>query len=159
MILELDTKSFAMKKSMSEKIIQYKFENSKLGLRAIIAGNLILFFFLIIFPKGNILSNPFIISCLVSALFVFLASLFYDWKNPTIILLLIAIYCSIYFLEFFLFGIPKSVVDMSGDLDKSIMAEMILATMPSVYSLVRIALVIPLIQLYFSAKKLKVLSK
>ena len=141
-----------MSKKSKLKIINYKFEDHKKGVRAVFIGNFIL---AMIF--GVI--NPFSLICLISAAFILVFYLAHDWKNSTINFLIPVVYVSISCFEFVQFGIPPALIKVSDISGKGAFFGMILLNIPNIYCGIRLLLVIPLIQIFFTSRRLEKLNQ
>ena len=144
-----------MKNSIAKYILDYKFENSKLGLRTTIIGNYFMFVLILVSNAENVFSNPFALFCLVSGTLVLLLNLFYDWRSSTINFIIITAYFFIYLVEVYSVGIPNPLVDYKTYISSGILLEMGLSIVPYIYTATRIFLIIPLITIYVLSTKMK----
>lgn len=134
-------------------VSEYQFEISVTGVRATILGNLLGFAVILISALDNVFSNPFALFCLITGSLILVINAFYNWRNFELNLLIVVIYLLIYFVELFMIGIPNQTIGFTRKMSKGILLELIMFTVPYVYSMMRVALIIPLIQIYFASKK------
>jgi len=129
-------------------IPEYKFKDAHQGAISVPVLNLAFFLIFIATPPRTVLSDSFALYCLLSVLLIGGSLAVYNWRTGGINLLLIGLYIAIYVMEVVYKGIPAPVMPVSQDMSKGIFAELVVMSLPYAYSALRIAAVIPLINLH-----------
>jgi hypothetical protein len=142
-----------MKTTQKNSIVEYQFENHRLGIRATIVGNLSMLA-IFLYPNLGWSDSPFPFFCLVSGLFILIINLFYNWRNFGINILVTILYIAIYWVEIAYYGIPEQVIKFNSTMNKGILFQLMIYSIPFMYSIIRLGFVFPLLQICFTSAKL-----
>jgi len=144
------------KNEKRRSIAVYKFEDDKSMIRSVIAGNLILAILFLVGDWFAILRDFRTQICLLSGILFLIANMCYSWESPKMNMMLLLIYLVIFLIEIIYLGIPESPISFNQNrLSKGAMFEMFLGFLPYLYIGLRIALILPIIQILLSSKKIK----
>lgn len=137
-----------MKTAIQRKIARYKFEDSLKTVYTTPVGNFLFFVAYFMADSSTILTNPYALFSLATGIVFLIIIRFNNWEFHSANLILIYSYLFIFFLEFFLFGIPPSLLGYSSGFtaSKGVLLEIIGGLMPLIYTGARCLLVLPLIQ-------------
>jgi len=136
-------------------IAEYKFKDARQGAMSVPVLNLAFFLIFMATPPKTVLTDSIALYCLLSALLVGGGLAFYNWYTGGINLLLIGLYVVIYLIEVITQGIPAPVFPLSEDISKGIFAELVVMSLPYAYAALRIAAVIPLINLHIKSQAVR----
>lgn len=137
-------------------VAEYKFKDARKGTMSVPVLNLAFFLIFMATPPKTVLSDSIALYCLFSALLVGGALAFYNWLTGSINLLLIGLYVAIYLIEVSTQGIPAPVMPLSDNMSRGIFAELVVMSLPYAYSALRIAAVIPLINLHVKSRAVRI---
>jgi len=140
-------------KPKRKSIADYRFEDSKVLIFAIVAMHLIFFIILGTLDWSSVSSNGRAMICLSYALVLLGAHFLYDWTSPAINILFTVLYLVFLFYEFYAFGIPQASPKSDSYISNGVFMEMFLWGLPYVYIGLRVGLVYPLIKIYLSSRK------
>ena len=146
-----------MKTIRSQKIAEYKFQDSQRIVYSIPVGHLLLVIAFTLPGASTIFTNPFALSYGLTAILFFVSIKLNSWQSHHFNLLLIFVYILIFFGEWILFGIPTSLItsNQTFSVSKGVLLQIISDMMPYIYVGMRLFLVIPLIQMTISSNQLK----
>ena len=137
-------------------VAEYKYRDARQGAMSVPVLNLAFFLIFIATPPRTVLPDSFALYCLLSALLIGGALAVYNWRTGGINLILIGLYVAIYLMEVSTQGIPAPVFPLSEDMSKGIFAELVVMSIPYAYSTLRIAAVIPLVNLHVKSRAVRI---
>ena len=141
-----------MNPATKKRIQEYRYEDAKELLNVLVAGNLILAL-LMLFPDFEVLSSGRSQILLLTILIYIIAIRGYDWKSRSVNILSIVFYITLCIYELYAFGSPAYLIDYDAyTISKGIMLDLLIWSLPSIYVLLRFALVIPLIKMAIVSK-------
>ena len=141
--------------SNSFSIIEYKFDLVQVYPRTVPVVNLIIFLLLCFIGKDYIIHNPYTWFSLISAIAVFCLCIFYNWRSPSINILVVLLYTSILLLEYLWFGLPSAPFPIaSGTISKGVLLDGVLGLLPYLYFGLRALVVLCILPVWWYSRKL-----
>jgi hypothetical protein len=140
-----------------KRILKYQFEDSKQLVNATILGNLMLAIILLTPGFSELLDSLRVQLCLITGISLLVLSKIYDWKSNNINVIILLSYLGLVFMEFVSIGLPEYPISYdfeSFEVSKGIMFDIFIWMLPPLYMLTRILLVIPLVSIFKTSKKL-----
>lgn len=151
-----------MNKSTSPWIAQVHFDTAKTSTWVSPIANLILFICYLFFLTTDVFSDSHAVFCIVSAAILFVLCLRYSWKNPEANLFIVILYILSVVAEYYFIGMASNPLGYSDMymMSKGIALEMGVDLLPAIYFVIKILAAVPLLLVYFKAKRLeKVVSR
>lgn len=146
-----------MNKSNSPWIAQLHFDNAKVSTWASVIANLILFFCYFFALTTQVFKDSHAVFCMVTAAILIGLCLRYSWQNPELNLLILSLYLLTVAVEYYFIGLASNPLGYSEypSMSKGIVFEMGVSILPTLYFVIRIFAALPLIFIYFKARKLE----
>ncbi len=143
-----------MENTFAFRLLTSQFNEHRQLTKTTIAGNFLMAIpFLLTNPKF-LWQNLHVQFSLISAILILMLVVFYNWKKPTINLIIVVVYLGLFIMEFIMVGIPNNPMSPEENMGRGILLGLIIMFVPGIYMAVRLALVIPLIQVSLSSIKL-----
>ena len=138
-------------KNLTEK---FQYESAIAGIKTVAFGNLFLLLLILVGNSGKIGLFSIGTFCLISGAFILIVHNFYNWTRPKINLLVLILYVIILAVELQLLGIPAPLIEPGKFHGKGTLLYMAMYLVPFIYIGIRIALILPLMIMYYRALKL-----
>ena len=123
--------------------------------KATLVGNLLLGLVFLMADFEFLWQNIHVQISLLSAILIFVLVLFYDWENNIANLTIVAIYLGLFMLELFLVGIPENPLPANQSHGRGLLLGLIIMFVPWIYAGIRLAMILPLIQVTLASFRLK----
>ena len=131
-----------------------RFKEHRQMTKATILGNLLLALVFLMTNHEFLWQNIHVQISLLTAILIFVLVLFYSWKNNRVNLAIVAIYLGLFLFELYLVGIPTNPMPMEQSHGRGLLLGVIIMFVPWLYVGLRLAMILPLIQVTFSNFKL-----
>lgn len=137
-----------MNPTIQKKIQEYRFEDAKQQIYAVIAGNVLLLLLMLFFPGFKFNLSPRSQILLFTSIVYGIAIIGYDWKFQPVNIFLIVFYVGVWAFELLALGLPDYIVDYTNyTISKGIMLDLFIWSLPAIYIGLRLVLVIPLLKI------------
>ncbi|MCB0642972.1 MAG: hypothetical protein KDC44_15090 [Phaeodactylibacter sp.] len=146
-----------MKTKPSKSIAEYKFEDNKQGIKALIAIHFILFALFLLPDPTTGYGNAHTQFCLVTGTAVLVLNQVYDWRSNYWNTLILSTYLLSVAIELLLFGFPERLYTGGSAevVSKGIFLELIILFLPYIYVGIRICFALPLLMIIGGYAQLK----
>jgi len=143
-----------MENNASLWLLTSQFKEHRRLTKTTIAGNLLIILPFLFANLNFLWQNMHVVFSLLSGILILTLVLFYDWKNALVNLAIVITYLAFFIMELVLVGIPSNPMPPSSGFSKGMLLDLAMIFVPWIYMGLRIAFIIPLIQVALSSYKL-----
>jgi len=143
-----------MDNNFAFRLLTSKFNEHRQLIKTTIVGNLLLVVPFLFNDLKFLWENLHVQFSILSALFILILYLFYDWKNSMVNLVIVVSYLGLFAMEYFIAGIPTNPMPPTQGIGKGILLDLLMMFVPWIYMGLRLSFIIPLIQVSLSSIKL-----